>query len=100
MRRPRDAHARHCRRPRYRFRRPSPGATAGPWQIWTAVPSFEGKTHRESAPRLGVLPVLEFLQRLLYLDWRRHGAAMREVGLAGSRVWYADFTPRVERPSE
>jgi abhydrolase domain-containing protein 6 len=42
--------------------------------------------------------VLELLQRLLYLDWRRHGAAIREVGIARSRVWYADFAPRPERP--
>jgi pimeloyl-ACP methyl ester carboxylesterase len=43
--------------------------------------------------------MLELLQRLLNLDWRRHGAAMRELTLARSRVWYADFAPRPERPA-
>jgi pimeloyl-ACP methyl ester carboxylesterase len=42
--------------------------------------------------------MLELLQRLLNLDWRRHGAAMRELKVAGSRVWYADFAARPERP--
>ena len=42
--------------------------------------------------------MLELLQRLLHLDWRRHGAALREVGIARSRVWYAEFAPRAERP--
>jgi pimeloyl-ACP methyl ester carboxylesterase len=40
--------------------------------------------------------MLELLQRLLNLDWRRHGAAMREVRLLRSRVWYADFAHRPE----
>jgi 2-hydroxy-6-oxonona-2,4-dienedioate hydrolase len=43
--------------------------------------------------------VLEILQKLLNLDWRRHGAALREVTVARSRVWYAEFAPRAERPA-
>lgn len=42
--------------------------------------------------------MLELLQRLLTLDWRRHGAALREVGVVRSRVWYAEFAPRLARP--
>ncbi|HET7753390.1 MAG TPA: alpha/beta hydrolase [Anaeromyxobacteraceae bacterium] len=43
--------------------------------------------------------MLELLQKLLYLDWRRHGALIREVTVARSRMWYAEFPPRVERPA-
>jgi pimeloyl-ACP methyl ester carboxylesterase len=38
--------------------------------------------------------MLELLQRLINLEWRRSGAAVRNVAIAGSRVWYADFRPR------
>lgn len=37
--------------------------------------------------------VLEILQRLLALEWRRTGAALREARLPGGTVWYADFAP-------
>ena len=43
--------------------------------------------------------MLELLQKLLYLDWRRHGAVIREASVARSHMWYADFAPRLERPS-
>jgi pimeloyl-ACP methyl ester carboxylesterase len=43
--------------------------------------------------------VLELLRKLLYLDWRRHGAAIREVSVARSQMWYADFAPRLDRPA-
>jgi pimeloyl-ACP methyl ester carboxylesterase len=43
--------------------------------------------------------MLELLQRLLSLDWRRHGAALREVGVARSRMWFAEFAPRPARPA-
>jgi pimeloyl-ACP methyl ester carboxylesterase len=42
--------------------------------------------------------MLELLRKLLYLDWRRHGAAIREASVARSQMWYADFAPRLERP--
>ena len=42
--------------------------------------------------------MLELLQKLLYLDWRRHGAVIREASVARSHMWYADFAPRLERP--
>jgi pimeloyl-ACP methyl ester carboxylesterase len=38
--------------------------------------------------------MLELLARLLQLDWRRHGAVIREARLARSRVWHAEFAPR------
>jgi pimeloyl-ACP methyl ester carboxylesterase len=37
--------------------------------------------------------VLELLTHLLALEWRRTGAALREVDVGGSRVWYAEFSP-------
>ena len=43
--------------------------------------------------------MLELLQKLLYLDWRRHGAVIREVSVARSQMWYADFAARPQRPS-
>ncbi|MGC3997899.1 MAG: alpha/beta fold hydrolase [Anaeromyxobacter sp.] len=43
--------------------------------------------------------MLEFLARLLAFQWRRDGAALREVDLSGCRVWYAEFAPRPERPA-
>jgi pimeloyl-ACP methyl ester carboxylesterase len=37
--------------------------------------------------------MLELAQLLIHLEWRRRGAVMREVPVAGSRIWYADFQP-------
>ncbi len=37
--------------------------------------------------------MLEFLTRILALEWRRKGAHLREAGVHGSRVWYAEFDP-------
>jgi pimeloyl-ACP methyl ester carboxylesterase len=37
--------------------------------------------------------MLGFIQRLLTLDWRRRGAAIREAPIAGSRIWYVEFHP-------
>jgi pimeloyl-ACP methyl ester carboxylesterase len=42
--------------------------------------------------------VLELLTRLLTLEWRRSGAAIREVEVLGARVWYAEFAPSGGRP--
>ena len=38
--------------------------------------------------------MLELVQRLVGLEWRRRGASIRQVTVAGSRVWYAEFHPR------
>jgi len=38
--------------------------------------------------------MLELLQRVINLAWRRDGAVLREVRIAGARVWYAEFRPR------
>ncbi len=38
--------------------------------------------------------MLELLQRLVNLEWRRTGAVVRQVPIAGSLVWYAEFQPR------
>lgn len=40
--------------------------------------------------------VLELLTRLLALEWRRSGAAIREVDVLGAQVWYAEFAPSAE----
>jgi len=40
--------------------------------------------------------VLEFLTHLLALEWRRCGAALRELEVGGSRMWYAEFSPLAE----
>ncbi|BDG04332.1 alpha/beta fold hydrolase [Anaeromyxobacter oryzae] len=37
--------------------------------------------------------MLQLLQHLLALQWRRAGAALRETTVTGSRVWYAEFAP-------
>lgn len=37
--------------------------------------------------------MIEILQRILALQWRRTGAAIREVDVRGSRIWYAEFAP-------
>ena len=41
--------------------------------------------------------MLELLTRLLTLEWRRSGAAIREADVLGARIWYADFSPSWER---
>jgi abhydrolase domain-containing protein 6 len=41
--------------------------------------------------------VVEIVQRLLSLEWRRHGATVKEAEALGSRVWYADFRPHPVR---
>jgi pimeloyl-ACP methyl ester carboxylesterase len=38
--------------------------------------------------------MLELVQRLVGLEWRRRGARIREVTVSGCRVWYAEFHPR------
>jgi abhydrolase domain-containing protein 6 len=38
--------------------------------------------------------MVELLQRIVNLAWRRNGAVIREARIAGSRVWYAEFRPR------
>ncbi len=40
--------------------------------------------------------MLELLEKLLTLDWRRRGAALREIDLDGGVIWYAEF-PRRKR---
>ena len=37
--------------------------------------------------------MLELLQRAVTLEWRLRGAVIREIPIAGSRVWYAEFQP-------
>lgn len=37
--------------------------------------------------------MLELLQWVVSLEWRRRGAVIREIPIAGSRVWYAEFQP-------
>jgi pimeloyl-ACP methyl ester carboxylesterase len=37
--------------------------------------------------------MLELLQHLVNLEWRRRGASFRHLPVAGSRVWYAEFPP-------
>lgn len=37
--------------------------------------------------------MLELLQWVVSLEWRRCGAVIREIPIAGSRVWYAEFQP-------
>jgi pimeloyl-ACP methyl ester carboxylesterase len=37
--------------------------------------------------------MLELFQRLVNLEWRRRGARIREIPIAGARVWYAEFNP-------
>jgi pimeloyl-ACP methyl ester carboxylesterase len=38
--------------------------------------------------------MVELLQHVVNLEWRRRGAMIRQLAVAGSRVWYADFRPR------
>ncbi len=38
--------------------------------------------------------MLELLQRVANWEWRRSGATIREMTLAGSRIWYAEFLPK------
>ena len=38
--------------------------------------------------------MVELLQHLMNLEWRRRGARIRQLTVAGSRVWYAEFQPR------
>jgi len=38
--------------------------------------------------------MLEWLQYLNNLEWRRAGAAFHSTPIAGSRIWFAEFTPR------
>lgn len=38
--------------------------------------------------------MIELVQHLLALGWRRSGAALREVSIAGCHVWYAEFPAR------
>src|SRR5690349_2503110 len=37
--------------------------------------------------------MLDLLQWVISVEWRRCGAAIREIPIAGSRVWYAEFPP-------
>lgn len=37
--------------------------------------------------------MIEILHRILALQWRRSGAALRTARVMGSRVWYAEFAP-------
>ncbi len=39
--------------------------------------------------------MLQLMQRILNLDWRRRGGVMREVPIAGCHVWYAEFRPKL-----
>ncbi|HET9597732.1 MAG TPA: alpha/beta hydrolase [Anaeromyxobacteraceae bacterium] len=41
--------------------------------------------------------MLRLVHRLMSLQWRWHGAAIRQRSIAGSVVWYADFPARPER---
>ena len=43
--------------------------------------------------------MLELLQHLVNLEWRRRGAAVRQVRIAGSLVWYAEFQPKPGGPA-
>lgn len=44
--------------------------------------------------------MLELLQRLVKVHWRRSGAVIRQITISGSQVWYADFPRRAEgRPA-
>ncbi len=38
--------------------------------------------------------MFELLQWVVSLEWRRRGAVTREIQIAGSRIWYAEFQPR------
>lgn len=38
--------------------------------------------------------MLELLQHLVNLEWRRRGARIRQLPVGGSRIWYAEFEPR------
>ena len=38
--------------------------------------------------------MLQLLQWVVSLEWRRRGAVIREIPIAGSRIWYAEFQPR------
>lgn len=40
------------------------------------------------------MPGLDFLNRIVRLDLRRHGAAICEVEVEGSSIWYADLPSR------
>lgn len=42
--------------------------------------------------------MLELLQNVVALQWRRWGAALREVTVEGSRIWYAEFAPLAPAP--
>ena len=42
------------------------------------------------------VPMIELVQRIVSLGWRRSGATIREVSVAGSRLWYAEFQPSPE----
>jgi pimeloyl-ACP methyl ester carboxylesterase len=44
--------------------------------------------------------MVEIFQRLLSLEWRRHGANVKEARALGSRIWYADFGPHPVRRGE
>ena len=35
--------------------------------------------------------MLELMQRLVSLDWRRTGGVIKELPVAGSSIWYAEF---------
>lgn len=37
--------------------------------------------------------MVEMLQHLVNLEWRRRGARIRQLPIAGSSVWYAEFEP-------
>jgi pimeloyl-ACP methyl ester carboxylesterase len=43
--------------------------------------------------------MIELLQHVVNLEWRRRGAAVRQVRLAGSLVWYAEFQPKPGAPA-
>jgi pimeloyl-ACP methyl ester carboxylesterase len=49
--------------------------------------------------RFEVWSVLRLLMRLLALEWRRSGAAIRGVEVLGAEVWYAEFAPDGDGPS-
>jgi len=42
--------------------------------------------------------VLDLLTRVLALHWRRTGAAIRELDVQGSRIWFAEFAPAPPAP--
>lgn len=44
--------------------------------------------------------MLELLQHLVNLEWRRRGARIRQLPVAGCRIWYAEFEPRRRKPAK